>query len=86
MLDLPLSITYEGKNYHLYDYVSDEKAEYARFARLDESYSIILEIILTLRDNKFSLEIFDAAKKPSKLTKRNLSLTKVVGTNWTTNE
>lgn len=86
MLDFPLSITYEGIDYPLHDYYHDGTAEYARFARFDETHSLTFEILLTLREGKFEIEIIDPERKPRRLTKRNLTLERVVNTNWTTDE
>lgn len=83
MIDLPLSITFEGNDYPLHDYYHDGKAESVRFARMDESYSIVFEILLIKQDDKYTLEIIGGGNR---LKKRNLALGQVVNTNWTFDE
>lgn len=83
MFDLPLSITFDGKEYFLRDYYHDGKAESVRFARMDETYSLVFEIMLFKQNEKFTLEIIGGGRR---FKKRNLTLDEVVNTNWTTNE
>lgn len=83
MLDLPFSITFEGKDYPLHDYYHDGKVESVRFARLDETYALVFEILLLKQDEKYTLEIIGDGRR---LKKRNLSLKRIVDTNWTFDE
>lgn len=83
MLDLPTSITFDGKDYPLHDYYHDGKAESVRFARMDETYALVFEILLVLQDDKYTLEIIGGGRR---LKKRNLSRKRIVDTNWTFDE
>lgn len=79
MFDLPFSIKFEGEDYPLHDYYHDGMSESVRFAEMDDTYATVFEILLVLKDSKYTLEIFGGGNR---LSKRDLSREQVVSTNW----